>query len=161
VTAAAQNGSAVRDVVVNWGDGRTQNLGAVTGNATVSHVYTSEGTFTVSATVIDASGNSSTVSTAVTIIPVPRPTVIVTPNPQTQRVNGSITFTIQVTAAPGIGIQNTTIDFGDGTTQALGGASSASVTHQYLTVGPKNVRVLVLDTTGQVTEGNTSVSITP
>ena len=39
VTAAATNGTAIRDVTVSWGDGDTQDLGAVTGSAVVAHTY--------------------------------------------------------------------------------------------------------------------------
>src|SRR3954469_3903581 len=70
VTAATSNGSAVRDLTVSWGDGDVQSLGAVTGNAVVSHVYRRVGTFLVSGTVTDASGNRNTVSTSTTVIPV-------------------------------------------------------------------------------------------
>jgi hypothetical protein len=153
-------GSAVRDVVVDWGDGSTQNLGAVSGAATVSHVFRNDGSYTVSATVRDAAGNTSTVSTGVTVIPVPRPTVIVTPTPQTQTVNGTINFNVQVTTPSGVGVQSTSISFGDGTSADLGGATSANVPHQYTTTGQKQVIVTVLDTTGQTTQGTTSVSIT-
>jgi hypothetical protein len=67
ITAAATNGSAVRDLSVNWGDGSgVQSLGAVTGTAAVTHVFRIAGTYLVSGTVLDASGNSSTVSTSVT-----------------------------------------------------------------------------------------------
>lgn len=161
VTPASQNGSAVREVTVDWGDGDRQNLGAVVGSQAVSHRYNSARTFTISATVKDAAGNVNTVSTAVTVIPVQRPTIIVTATPQNQTVGGTINFNIQVTAASGIGIQGTRIDFGDGTGSDLGGATSANVPHQYTTTGQKTVRVTVLDTTGQTTEGTTTVSITP
>lgn len=161
VTPAPQNGSTIRDVQVNWGDGQTQNLGAVSGSAVVSHVYGSAGTYTISATVTDVAGNSTTVSTAVTVIPVPRPTVLVTATPQTATVGSTITFNIQITAPPGIGIQSTTINFGDGDVRLLGGASSASVQKVYATAGTRTVTVSVLDTTGQITEGTTTVSITP
>jgi PKD repeat protein len=160
VTAATANGSAVRDVIVNWGDGRTQSLGAVNGTATVSHVYSSDGTYSVSATVTDASGNSTTVSTSVTVIPVPRPTVIVTPTPQTQAVCGTINFSIQITAPSGIGIVSTSIAFGDGTSADLGGATFANVPHSYSNPGTKQVIVTVKDTAQQTTQGTTTVSIT-
>src|SRR5262249_49772458 len=53
VTAAATNGSFVRDVIVNWGDGQTQDLGALTGTATVVHTYLNAGTYPVTATLTD------------------------------------------------------------------------------------------------------------
>src|SRR5579864_3004314 len=40
VTAATSNGSAIKGLSVDWGDGSpVQDLGAVTGNAVVSHIY--------------------------------------------------------------------------------------------------------------------------
>jgi PKD domain-containing protein/Big-like domain-containing protein len=161
VTASTTSGSAVRGVVVNWGDGTTQNLGAVNGAATVSHVFGNDGSYTVSATVTDAAGNTSTVSTGVTVIPVPRPTVIVTPTPQTQVKGGRVNFSIQITTPSGVGVKSTTIDFGDGTTQALGGATSANVPHNYKEAKTSIlVTVTVVDTTNETTEGTTTVSIT-
>lgn len=161
VTAATSNGSAVRDLTVDWGDGTIQSLGAVTGNAVASHVFTRTGTYVVSGTVSDAMGNRNMASTVTTVIPVPRPTVIVTPTPPNPRVNESVTFAIQVTAPAGIGIQSTRIEFGDGQSADLGGASSASVPHSYQTTGAKAVTVRVVDTTGQETLGTTSVNVTP
>ena len=155
-------GSAVRDVRVNWGDGGSQSLGAATGTQTVSHVYSDAGTYTVSATVTDAAGNISSVSTSVSVIPVQRPSVNVTATPQTQFVNGTINFGIQVGASPGIGIVRTSINFGSGEeTRQLGGATSITVQKQYTTPGTRLVTVTVVDTTGATTEGTTTVSITP
>src|SRR4051812_44383089 len=51
VTPATTNGSAVRDLTVNWGDGTTpQDLGQVTGTATATHVFRSSGTYVITAT---------------------------------------------------------------------------------------------------------------
>src|SRR5258708_5572840 len=69
ITAATTNGSAVKDVVVNWGDGQTQDLGAITGTAVISHVYRSAGSYAINATITDASGNVTPVSSFVTVLP--------------------------------------------------------------------------------------------
>jgi hypothetical protein len=157
-----EGGNPVRDLRVTWGDGTgTQSFGAVNGAQTATHVYRVADTYTLTATVIDAAGISQSVSTSVTVIPIPRPTIIVTPTPQTQTVGGTINFEIRITVPAGIGVQNTTINFGDGQTQSLGGATSATVPHQYTTQGQKLVTVTVLDTANQSTEGTTTVSITP
>ena len=82
--------------------------------------------------------------------------------PQTQVVNGTINFSIQVVAAAGIGIVRTSINFGPGEeTRQLGGATSITVPKQYTTPGTRLVTVTVVDTTGATTEGTTTVSITP
>jgi len=162
ITAAATNGSAVRDLSVNWGDGSgVQSLGAVTGTAAVTHVFRIAGTYLVSGTVLDASGNSSTVSTSVTVIPVPRPTIIITPSPVPGKVNTQTTLQIQVTLPNGISVQDLSINFGDGQTADLGGATSASVPHVYTSTGTFTVTVTVLDTTGQTTIGTAAVSVGP
>src|SRR5262249_53582991 len=70
VTAAASNGSAVREVTVDWGDGARGTLGAFTGSQAASHVFDSPGTFTVRATVTDAAGGTNSATTFVTVIPV-------------------------------------------------------------------------------------------
>jgi len=160
VTAGTTNGAAVRDLSVNWGDGSgVQDLGAVTGTAAASHVFRVAGTYVVTGTVIDASGNRSTVSTSVTVIPVPRPTIIITPSPVPGHAGAQTTLQIQVTLANGISVQDLRIDFGDGQSADLGGAASASVPHVYTAAGTYTVTVTVIDTTGQVTTGTTAVSI--
>ncbi len=40
VTVPTTNGSAIKDLFVDWGDMTSQDLGAVTGNAVISHVFT-------------------------------------------------------------------------------------------------------------------------
>ena len=168
VTAAATNGSAVRDLSVNWGDGSfgdtnpVTDLGAVDGSAiaSVSHVHCKpDDLWLVSATVTDATGNSNTVSTPVTVVPVPRPGIIVTQSPNPGAVGTETTLTIQVTVATGIFVQSLSIDFGDGTSANLGGASSAVVEHTYTAVRTYNVIVTVLDSSGQTTVGTAVISI--
>ncbi|HUR35840.1 MAG TPA: Ig-like domain-containing protein [Vicinamibacterales bacterium] len=161
VTAAAQNGNPVRNVSVDWGDGTVNDLGSFTGSQPQTHVYSRDGSFLITATVTDVAGNSNTARTSVTVIPVPRPTVTVTATPQTVTVNGTVTFNIQVLPPTGIGVQRTSISYGDGVTEDLGGATSVTRTHQYTSAGQKAVLVTVLDTAGQTTEGTTSVSVTP
>jgi hypothetical protein len=162
VVTVPEGGNPVRDLRVSWGDGSgTTSLGAVSGTQSASHVYDDPGSYTITATLVDVSGISQSVSTSVTVIPIPRPTIIVTPTPRTQTVGGTIDFEIRITTAQGIGIQNTTINFGDGQTQSLGGATDAVVPHQYSTTGQKLVTVTVTDTANQTTQGTTTVSITP
>ena len=68
---------------VNWGDGSgTRSLGPVTGTSIQSHVFAQSGTYTVTATLSDTAGNASTFQAAVTVIPVSRPVIVITPSPQ-------------------------------------------------------------------------------
>ena len=51
------NGDAVRDVVIDFGDGESRSLSVAStgGTTTVAHVYEDDGTFTVRVTATDAS----------------------------------------------------------------------------------------------------------
>ena len=160
VVTVPTGGNPVRDLRVSWGDGGAQNLGAVSGSQAASHVYENAGSYVVTATVVDVAGISQTVSSTVTVIPVPRPTVLVTPTPPTQVAGGVVNFAIQITVPQGIGVVRTRIAFGDGEVRELGGATSATVVKVYAMPGQYTVRVIVSDTTNQETEGTTTVSIT-
>jgi len=167
VTAATANGSAVRDLTVHWGDGTTQSLGAVTGNAVVSHTYQATGTYNVSGTVTDSSGNVSTISTAVNVIPVASPTIIITPSVPSSCTGSStcnVSFQLQVTPPVGVGIVSVTVNFGDKAVPreaGLGGLTgSATVTASYpANSGPQTVTVTVKDTLDRTTQGFTTINI--
>jgi PKD domain len=160
VTAAAANGSAVRDVTVDWGDGLVQSLGSFTGANTSSHTYAHDGGYLVKATVVDAAGNSNSTSSTIVVLLLPRPTVVVTYTPVAAQPAGTtLTFTVTITLPTGVALQSTVIDYGDGVTQQLGGAATATVTHSYSTAGTKAVTVTVVDTSGQSTPGTTTVVV--
>jgi hypothetical protein len=154
-------GDAVRNIHLDWGDGTANDLGAISANTSVTHVYKAAGNYSVTGTLTATSGNVITNSTTITVIPVPRPTIIITPSPVPGKVNTQTTLSIQVTLASGISVQDLKIDFGDGTSSDLGGATSASVPHVYTSTGTFTVTVTVLDTSGQTTVGTAAVSIGP
>jgi hypothetical protein len=152
-------GDFVRDVIVDWGDGKTQNLGAISTTTTVSHVYTTADTYTVRATLNDTAGNTTTVSNSVTVVATSNPTIIITPTVPTG--SHDVTFQIQVTAPSGVGIVDAVIDFGDGVTQSLGGLSGTVTLHHIYPPGPGSyvVTLTVKDTLNRTTTGSTSVTV--
>jgi len=161
--AAAPNGSAVKAVTVDWGDGTSTELGSVTGNAVVSHVYKDAGTYAVKASATDAVGNTTSVTSIVTVVVAASPTVIVTPTvvPTVHAAQMPVTFQLQVSVPTGIGVSSVVIDFGDGVTQSLGGLSgTTTLQHTYTSAGQKNVTVTVTDTTGRPpVVGTTSITL--
>jgi len=160
VTAATQNGSAVRSVSINWGDGSaSQNVGSFTGSQPISHVYEKDGSFTVTATVTDIAGQSSSASTSVFVTPAVQVGISITSSPVPAKVNTQTTFTIQITAPTGVAIVNTTIDYGDGLADNLGGGSTPQARHTYTTVGLFTVTVKTVDTAGTTSIGTTTVSV--
>jgi hypothetical protein len=60
-----------------------------------------------------------------------------------------------------VGIVSSSISYGDGRTDELGGSTSATKSHTYSTTGTKDVVVTVVDTTGRTSTGSTSVTVIP
>jgi hypothetical protein len=160
VTGAGPSTSSVRDVVVNWGDGTTDSLGPIV-QQTIQHRYTNDGPFRITATVHDSAGGATPYSTSVTVNPLAKPAIVITPSPLTAAVNTTVTITISVTAAAGTSLQSVHVDFGDGETRSLGGTASATLPHRYTTPGTKTITVTVVDTADQVSSGSADVIITP
>jgi hypothetical protein len=171
VTVPATNGSAIKDLTVNWGDGSpTQDLGVVTSTSTQTHVYRAAGNYVISAFLIDTIGNTVTQTTQITVIPVQRPGILITQSPNPGHSGVPTTLTIQVTVPAGIGIQDLIIDYGDGQGADLGGTTSAQIQHIYTVPPPTppqttssttfTVRVTVTDTSGQTTVGLAIISVT-
>ena len=155
----------IRSLVVNWGDSRgDQLLGAVNSEQAVSYTYSSSGTYTIKATATDIANAVGSVSTIVTVIPVARPTVIITPSPQSGPTGTNFTLKIEISAPTGLQIQNVVLDFGDDTpVRQLGGVTGTlQPTHTYTGLPGKiyNITVTVTDATGQTTIGTASISIT-
>jgi len=157
VTAAGAGGSAIRSLIVDWGDGSTQNLGAVTGNAVVSHTFAKDGTYVVTGTVTDASGNTVAVSTVVFIQVAPPLTVSLGSQTSGVAPNAIVTFTATVTGLGTSVAQNFHWEFGDGT--AADDTSSNQDTHTYTTAGAKPARVTVTTSTGATASGSRTVTI--
>jgi hypothetical protein len=163
VTVPATNGSAIRDLTVDWGDMTNQDLGAVTGNAVVAHVYTVAGTYTVVGTVLDAFGNTVTAKTAVSVIAAASPTIIITPTlPAACAPAASVTVNlqIQVSVPTGIGVVSVVVDFGDNQSSNLGGLNgTTTIPHPYACGLNPTVKVGVTDTLGRTTTGQTSFKV--
>jgi PKD repeat protein len=148
--------SQVTNVRVNWGDGSSQNLGALSGNATVPHTYNVAGNFTVTATATTAFGDSEAVSTSVTVQPEQPPGVIITPSDSIPAINQPVNFTATVSGATST-ILRYDWNFGDGgTAQTTGGQAS----HVYTTVGTFTITVTVTLSSGTTGTGQTSVNVT-
>lgn len=143
----------VRDVTVNFGDGRIQSLGALSGSTTVPHTYSEAGTYVVTATATEASGFQEAVSTGVTVLPGQPPSVIVTPSNANPGQGETVILTAQVSGNTST-ITRYEWNFGAGATPATavtsGNRASASWT------GPAGTRVItvnVIQSSGPSGEG--------
>lgn len=156
-TIAVGQDANVQNVRVNWGDGTATNLGALTGSTTVSHTYQNAGTYEAIATATDASGETASQSTSVTILPQQPPGVIITPSSSSPNVNQIITLT-----ATASGTTSTILryewDFGDGRTAVTTGNQT---TVSYPTTGTKVITVTVVQASGPNGQGQTQINVIP
>jgi len=155
LTVTPATGTAPR-VVINWGDGSETDLGIVSVERRVTHVYGESGSYAITATATD-NGDSFTNSVGVTVSPRPSPTVSVTPTTGTTAQNFVFTVT---PPTGGAGIRNVRIDFGDGSEVSLGAITTATpVSHQFSSPGTYTVRVTLTDGGGAETFGIVVVNV--
>jgi hypothetical protein len=157
VTAASANGSAIRNLSIDWNDGTVQDLGAVTGNAVVSHTFPKDGTFVITATVTDAAGNVVKVSTVVFVQVAPPLAVSITTSQSTTGTNTLVNATATVTGLGTAVVQTFTWNWGDGTT--FDTTSTNTNTHTYVAgSGAKTLTVTVLTSTGATASATRNIT---
>jgi adhesin/invasin len=160
LNVTAGTGSApIRNVVVDFGDGQTVNLGAASGTVTVPHIYLTSGTFTVTAIATDAAGQSTSMSVPIVVFPSVPFTLTVT------AASGRVGTPVTMTAIPNAGspsIISYTWDFGDGTKTTT---TVGTVSHIYTSIPsgflsfPFVVTVTATGVDGRLGIGSTSVTI--
>jgi hypothetical protein len=144
-TVAVNTAANIRNVVLDFGDGESRSLGAISGSITRTHVYEEEGTFIVTATATDTSGFAESVSTDVFVVPQQPPSVLLSASDTTPTVNQIITFTATVSGNTS-SIQSYVWDFGDGTAPQT--TTSPTITHAYSSAGTKVIRVTANQASG-------------
>ena len=149
----------ISNVALEFGDGRSQNLGPISGSTTVPHTYTTEGTYTITATASDAAGCSERVSTAVSILPAQPPTVTITA-PETAPVNTSVLVSANVTGATSTVVRYEW-NFGTDAVPQTVSTASRQVSVRWTTPGPKVISVRVIQSAGPEGDAVKSIQITP
>ncbi len=152
--AVGTNGAAISDVSIDFGDGRSQNLGALTGTVNVSHTYGRDGAFTVSVTATDIDGQTTRVSTSVVVSFVPVG-LVVTATPSSPQANAVVSFTATVTPAT-TPVVSYSWDFGDGASAVTSGNQTS---HIYSSAGNRVVRVTAVTVSGDTAAGQTEIAV--
>ena len=153
--------SAIREVSIDFGDGTSQSLGALTGSTNVTHTYRLAGTFTVVVTATDSTGDAVNVATVIVVEAAAPLNVTVTSSLSTVQVDVPVTFTATVTQAPSAGapeIDRYEWSFGDGRTAVTTGNITS---HVYTSAGRKSVEVRAVEKDGRTGTGRTEVNVTP
>jgi PKD repeat protein len=142
-TVTPSANAAVRSATVSFGDGSAQSLNT-NGTTSVSHVYTSSGTYTVIATATDAAGETTTATASVVIADAAPLNVTLSASGLTK--NAVTTLTASVTSTTTPSIEGYTWSFGDGATRTTSGSPT---THIYTAAGTYTVTVRVVTVDGR------------
>jgi hypothetical protein len=154
-TITPATGAIITDVVVDFGDGRSVSLGAITGATQVSHAFRRTGGLTVTATATGSDGSTGRSATQIAVSPLP---VTLSYSPASSpQVAAVVTFTATTTA--GAIIDHYEWDFGDGQS---GTSQGNQATHSFLSAGTKVVSVRVVPYDGGTPSvDSTVVTVTP
>jgi hypothetical protein len=148
----------IQNVTVNFGDGSSQSLGAISGQTTVQHTYDEPDTYNVRATATEASGFSEQVATSITVLPGQPPAVIITASNNNPTIGETVIFTATVSGATST-VLRYEWDFGNGAEPRTAVTTGNRATASYGTVGSKVITVRVVQATGPSGEGTTSVVV--
>ena len=152
-TVTPASGASIANVRVNYGDGDSDTLGAISAAQTVSHAYSSAGQYTATATATDTAGGSGSLSTTVIIGSLPV-TLTASPNPPTA--GSPVTLTVGGLGSAQVQQYNWTFDDGTGALTT----TSPQLSHTFTSRGLKNVRVDVIGVGGgTLGSASTQVSV--
>ena len=148
----------VRDVTVNFGDGRSQSLGPISGDTTVPHIYAQEGNFIVTATATDASGFQESASTGVTVLPAQPPSVRVDVAPTNPGRDEVVNVTATVSGNTS-SIIRYEWNFGSDATPPSAVTSGNTARVSWSTQGTKLITVRVVQASGPAGDGFGTVTV--
>ena len=148
----------IRDVVVDFGDGSVQSLGAISGSTTIQHTYEESGSYNVRATAVEASGFTEQVGTSITILPGQPPSVVITASNNNPSVGETVILTATVQGATST-ILRYEWNFGAGAVPATAQTTGNRATVTYTTPGTKVITVRVVQAAGPSGEGTTAIVV--
>jgi adhesin/invasin len=144
-------GAALRDLVVDFGDGNKRTLTGVSpGTSTIAQTYATAGVYTVTATATDVSGESSTATSVIAVQP--RPPVLITVDVLggTNAIVKNVPVVFSVTVNPATEqarVVRYEWDFGDLAPPIS--VNSSTISRVYPTSGLRTYKVSVFMTDGQ------------
>jgi adhesin/invasin len=161
VTPTVGTNNVAPNVVIDWGDGTTTDLGTVASARTVVHSYKTPGIYTITATARSEGGETTQSSVPVTITAQAPLGVTISASPTNPAVGDIVTFTANITGdQTAVATQyvwtvtsNTPAENGTFTT------TSPQLQLTFGTAGVKTVAVTVTTTTNKTATGQTQVRV--
>jgi PKD domain-containing protein len=158
VAPVAGNGTVIRSVSVDFGDGTVTPLGAITGTSiALHHVYQAGGTYTVTLTAIDSNGGVGPAVTTVFVQTATPLTVLLSASATPAGANTTESFTATVIGLGNAVVVNYHWVFGG--TNGTADTSSNQQTRSYVAgSGPITVTVTVTTSNGGSATGSTVIT---
>jgi hypothetical protein len=131
--STATGATPLQSVLVDFGDGQSASLGAITGPTGLTHTYNNAGGYTISARATDITGSVGISSTAIVVAfpALPTVTLSVVPNPVPATANGFATITVTAAAATGgAPLRSVVVRKADGTV-IFSGSSGGTFAYQF------------------------------
>jgi PKD repeat protein len=153
VTFTAERGattSNIRSSVLDFGDGGSVDVGALSGSVVVAHRYDTAGTYTARLTATDVNGETATATQIVRVEAATGVTLALTP--------AGLTVTAEASASGGT-VLRYEWNFGAGATPSSFQTTTASTSATYATNGVKTVSVTVRFTDGRTTSTSGQVTL--
>jgi PKD repeat protein len=153
IVATPTTGNSISSIVISWGDGDSTSL---SGNATsVQHVFTSAGTYTVSATATDTSGASGAGSTVIVVSGAATASFVFTPtNPAA---GTAVSFNASGSTSANT-ITSYTWNFGDPTSISNTG-TGVTASHTFANAGTYTVTLTITDSAGRTATTSRQVPV--
>jgi hypothetical protein len=159
-TVGVSSTANIQDVRIDFGDGTSQSLGAISGSTTVQHIYSEAGTYIVRAIATEASGFTEQVSTSLSVLPGQPPSIIITASNNNPSVGETVILTAQVSGATST-VLRYEWNFGADAIPATAETTGNRATVTWTTTGTKIITVRVIQATGPSGEGQTAVVVRP
>jgi PKD repeat protein len=148
--ASSDPDGTIASTSISFGDGS-----APVNGASASHIYNAAGTYTVTATVTDNLGATSSKSATVVVTSINKPPIAaVSATPSSAYGPVTVSASAASSSDPDGTIASTVINFGDGTS-----VSGVTASHSYFNAGIYTVTATVTDNLGASSSASTSVTV--
>ena len=158
VAPAANSGAVIQDVVMDYGDGTIQPLGAITGTSiALHHVYLTGGTYTATLTATDSNGGVGKSATSVFVQAATPLAVSLTSSQVSSGGNTTVSFTATVIGLGNAVVLNYHWVFGGSNGTADTSNNQQSRTYP-IGSGPITVSVTITTSDGRTATGSTVIT---